>query len=69
MIWLLALLILNATYVAAAPSATVFYVANVLLHIVLGAAGAGWLLWRFRRSAKAIPLLLASILGLYLIAA
>ena len=33
MIWLLAILILNAAYVAALPSATVFYVANVLLHV------------------------------------
>ena len=38
--------ILNAAYVAALPSATIFYVANVLLHVVLGAATAAFLVWR-----------------------
>ncbi len=69
MIWLLALLVLNAAYVAALPSATVFYVANVLLHVALGAAAAGWLLWRYRRTPKALPLFIASVLGVYLIGA
>ena len=36
--------VLNAAYVAALPSATIFYVANVLLHVVLGA----------RRSRRAV---------------
>src|SRR5438270_7829814 len=67
MILLLILMVLNVTYVAALPSATVFYVANVLLHVVLGAAAAAWLLWRYRRSPKAAPLILAALLGIYLI--
>jgi len=33
----------HAAYVAAAPSATVFYIANVLLHLLLGAASVVWL--------------------------
>jgi Flp pilus assembly protein TadD len=63
---LLILAILNAAYVAALPSATVFYVANVLLHVVLGAAAVGLLLWRHRHTPRAVPLLIAALLGLYL---
>lgn len=69
MLWVLSVMLANAAYVAALPSATIFYVANVLLHIVLGAAGVGWLLWRYRRSPRAVPLAIAAALGLYLIAA
>src|SRR5438270_1610765 len=61
--------ILNAAYVGALPSATIFYVANVLLHVVLGAATATVLVWRYRRSPRSIPLLAAALLGLYLMAA
>ena len=64
---LLFLLIGNAAYVAALPSATIFYVANVLLHLVLGAAAVVWLFRIHRRSAKFIPLALAALLGIYLI--
>src|SRR5262245_34969264 len=64
---LLLLAILNAAYVAALPSATVFYVANVLLHVVLGGAAVAFVLWRFRRTAKALPLLASALLGLYLV--
>src|SRR3954464_12282999 len=53
---LLILAILNAAYVAALPSATVFYVANVLLHLVLGSATAAFLVWRYRRTPRALPL-------------
>ncbi len=67
MFWVLVVMAANAAYVAALPSATVFYVANVLLHIVLGAAGVGWLLWKWRRSARALPLAAAALAGLYLI--
>src|SRR3954465_577313 len=63
---LLILAILNAAYVAALPSATVFYVANVLLHLVLGAAVAALLLYRNRDAWKALPLLVASLFGLYM---
>src|SRR4051794_1369439 len=63
---LLILAILNAAYVAALPSATVFYVANVLLHLVLGSAVAALLLYRNRHAWKALPLLVASLFGLYL---
>jgi Flp pilus assembly protein TadD len=66
MLILIVLTILNAAYVAALPSPTVFFVANVLLHVVLGLAAAALLLYRNRRSWKAIPLLLAALLGLYL---
>ncbi len=69
LLWVLGAMLANAAYVAALPSATIFYVANVLLHIVLGAAGVGWLLWRYRRSPRAVPLAIAAALGLYLIAA
>ncbi len=40
--WLLALLLLNAAYVAALPSPTILYVGNVLLHVVLGLGGRRW---------------------------
>src|SRR6478672_3106761 len=63
---LLILAILNAAYVAALPSATIFYVANMLLHVGLGVAAAGLLIWRFRRSPRALPFFLAALLGLYL---
>ena len=67
MLPLLILTVLNAAYVAAAPSATVFYIANVLLHLVLGAASVVWLAFTYRRSPKFIPLALAGVLGVYLI--
>jgi Flp pilus assembly protein TadD len=60
--------VLNAAYVAALPSATVFFVGNVLLHLVLGLGTAVWLCWTWRRSPKTIPLALASILGIWLVA-
>jgi len=58
--------LLNAAYVAALPSPTIFYVANVLLHLVLGTAAAGWLIWKYRTSGIVAPLLLASLAGFYL---
>ncbi len=64
---LLALIaILNAAYVAALPSPTLFYVGNVLLHLVLGTAACGWLIWKWRTSGRVAPLLLASLFGVYL---
>jgi tetratricopeptide (TPR) repeat protein len=67
MIWLLLVMAVNAAYVAALPSATVFYIANVLLHLVLGAAVVLWLGWTWRRSPKVLPLVVAGAFGCYLI--
>ena len=64
---ILLLTLLNAFYVAALPSATIFYVANVLLHIVLGAATTAILLRRFGRSKLTVPLVASALLGIYLI--
>src|SRR3982751_3033718 len=66
---LLLITIVNAAYIAALPSATVFYVANVLLHLVLGAATVALLVWRYRRSPKSLPLLFAALAGIYLMIA
>jgi len=66
MAWLLILTALNAAYTAALPSATIFYVANVVLHLALGTAAVLWLGFIWRRSPKVAPLVLAGILGVYL---
>ena len=66
MTWLLLLTVLNAAYTAALPSATIFYIANVLLHLALGAAAVLWLGFAWRRSLKVAPLVLAGICGVYL---
>ena len=66
MFWLLLAMVLNAAYVAAVPSPTVFYIANVLLHLLLGAAAVVWLASVYRRSAMVAPLVLAGLLGAYL---
>jgi len=58
--------LLNAAYVAALPSPTLFYVGNVILHLVLGTAAAGWLIWKWRRDGRMIPLLIAALAGAYL---
>lgn len=58
--------LLNAAYVAALPSPTIFYVANVLLHLVLGSAVTGWLIWKWRRGGRAAPLVLAAGTGVWL---
>ena len=70
----LLVLLANAAYIAAFPSPTVFYVANVLLHLGLGIALAAafyWLLFkdpglRSRLSVAASLLLIATALGVYL---
>ena len=64
---LIALLLLNAAYVAALPSATIFYVANVLLHVVLGLAGVIVLCWQWRRSPKIAVLVVTALLGGFLL--
>ena len=67
MIWLAVLTVLNAAYVAALPAATIFYIANVLLHLALGSALVFWL-WRSWRSNRRIwPLLAGALLGVYLV--
>ncbi|MEO7145485.1 MAG: tetratricopeptide repeat protein [Bryobacteraceae bacterium] len=65
--WLIVLLIANAAYVAALPSPTIFYVANVLLHLALGAAAVVWLIRRRGWSMKMALLALSALLGVYLI--
>ena len=67
MVWLIALLLLNAAYIAALPSPTIFYVVNVLLHPVLAAVAVFWLARRWRRSARLVPLALAAAIGVYLL--
>src|ERR1041384_4110471 len=66
MLWLVFITALNAAYVSALPAPTVFFIANELLHLALGAALVVWLGYTWRRSPKAIPLLIAGLLGLYL---
>src|SRR5690349_2522018 len=65
--WLIALLLLNAAYVAALPSATMFYVANVLLHVIVGLGGVVVLCWQWRRSPKIAALVIAALLGGFLL--
>lgn len=64
---LLVLTLLNAFYVAALPSPTVFYVVNVFLHIALGIAATVLLVRRYRSSPRTFPLIAAALIGLYLI--
>jgi Flp pilus assembly protein TadD len=65
---LFVLLLVNSAYIAALPSATVFYVANVLLHLVLGLAASVGLIWIYRSRAwlTALSLSAALAMGLYL---
>src|SRR5574337_749684 len=51
--WLFLILLLNAAYLAAFATPSVFYMANVLLHLALGLAATLGLLWLFRRNALA----------------
>ena len=67
MIWLLLAMLANAAYVAAMPAASVFYIANVLLHLVLGTAAVAWLVATARRSLRSVPLLIGGLLGGWLI--
>jgi len=66
MFWLILVTLVNAAYIAALPSPTIFYVANLLLHLGLGAALAGWLVWKSRRNLRSLPLAAAALLGAYL---
>ncbi|MBV8820667.1 MAG: hypothetical protein JO022_20065, partial [Acidobacteriaceae bacterium] len=63
------LLLVNTAYVAALPSATIFFVANVLLHVVLGLAASAGLVWvlRSRASYSGWVLGFAALTGVWLI--
>ncbi len=68
-IWGLAALAVNAGYLAAFAHATIFYVANVFLHIALGAALAVWAVVALRKfPLEAGILFVSAIPAAYLIA-
>ena len=58
------LMIINAAYVAALPAATIFYAANVLLHLILGAAAVVWLFRSHGLKTRFAPLGIATLLVL-----
>src|SRR5579872_4964589 len=61
------ILLLNTAYVAALPSPTIFYMGNVLLHLVLGVVLTVALLFLLREFPFAAGFFLAaSALGIYL---
>lgn len=62
---LLLLLLLNAAYLWALPSATVFYMANVLLHVAVGIAALIALRITYRNSALVLGV--SALIGVYLI--
>ena len=71
--WILLLMAVNAAYVAALPAANVFYIANVVLHPLLGLAAVVWVVWKLfpltshaRQRAVIVLLALATLLGSYL---
>jgi tetratricopeptide (TPR) repeat protein len=66
-------MLVNAAYVAALPTANVFYIANVVLHPLLGLAAVVWVVWKLfplashkRQRAVFVLLALATLLGVYL---
>jgi tetratricopeptide (TPR) repeat protein len=64
---LLLILLINTAYIAAFASPTIFYMGNVVLHLVLGTVLAVALLWFIRRMPFAGALfLIAAGLGIYL---
>jgi Flp pilus assembly protein TadD len=64
---LLILLIANSAYLAALPAANLLYIANIPIHLILGLSVCAVLIYQSRKSPKAIPLLAATIIGIYLI--
>src|SRR5258708_17948890 len=67
--WILLLMAVNAAYVAALPAANVFYIANVVLHPLLGLAAVLWVVWKLPRARQRTVLALlalATLLGVYL---
>jgi tetratricopeptide (TPR) repeat protein len=68
--WVIVLLLASAAYVAALPSATLVYVAGILLHAGLGVLVTAWLaaaIWRAKQRARYVLLALSAALGIYLI--
>ena len=63
---ILAVLLVNTAYVSAVHPATIFYMGNVLLHLVLGLAFSVAALLAFRRKPALFVLLLSSAFGVYL---
>lgn len=64
---LLLVLLVNTAYIAAFASPTVFYMGNVVLHLILGLVLAAALIWYVRRMPVAGGLfLVAAALGVYL---
>src|SRR4051794_19321454 len=61
-----AVLLLNTAYVSAVHPATVFYMGNVLLHLLLGIALSVFAILLVRQKPWLAILLGASVLGLYL---
>jgi len=59
--WLFLILLLNAAYLGAFATPSVFYMSNVLLHLALGLIATLGLLWLFRRSAIACAALSIAI--------
>jgi tetratricopeptide (TPR) repeat protein len=69
--WLFVALLVNAAYLAAFAHPTIFYMTNVILHVVLGLALAGLALWLLRREAgnwRLALLQLSALTGIALIA-
>src|SRR5258708_30016796 len=67
--WILLLMSVNAAYVAALRAANVFYIANVVLHPLLGLAAVVWVVWKLPRARQRTVLALlapATLLGIYL---
>ena len=65
--WLVLAGLLNAAYLSALPSATIFYAANTVLHLALGVWLTVWLGRARWRSPRYAPLLVAAGLGTYLV--
>src|SRR5438309_245810 len=63
---ILAVLLVNTAYISAVHPATVFYMANVLLHLVLGLALSVLTILLLRKKPALLVLLGSSVLGLYL---
>ena len=63
--YLFFVLLINSVYLAALPSPTIFYMANALLHLVLGVVLTIGAVWLYRKDSGA--LVVTAILGLALV--